>query len=92
MPGPCWTHNGYQINAGLTETTVTENDCGPTKAQSGQSALEAGEMQRGSRLELGIPGTLHLDGSLKSGELNLIQRGNRSESLACSVHPSVYLA
>lgn len=57
----------------------------------GQSALEAGEMQRRSRLEIGIPGTLCLDGSVKSGELNLIQCGDRSESSACFVHPSVYL-
>ena len=58
----------------------------------GQSALEAGEMQR--REQIGIPGTLGLYGSVKSEELelNLIQRGNRSESFACSVHPSVYPA
>ena len=42
-------------------------------------------------MEIGIPGTLGLDGSVKSGELNLIQSGDRSESSACSVHPSVYL-
>ena len=52
MHGPCWTHHGYQINAGLTETTVIENDWGPTKAQGGQSALEAGEMQR--REQIGV--------------------------------------
>lgn len=42
-------------------------------------------------MEIGIPGTLCLDGSVKSGELNLIQCGDRSESSACFVHPSVYL-
>ena len=89
MPGPCWTHHGYQINAGLTETAVTGHDWAPAKAQVGQSALEAGEMQR--REQIGIPGILGLYGSVKSEELNPIQSGDRSESSACSVHPSVYL-
>ena len=35
VSGPCWTHHGYQINAGLTKTTVTGHDWAPIKAQGG---------------------------------------------------------